>query len=73
MDVLIGRLKPRICRNEEIGGVLGMEGKDKGDRKKNDFWILTRPPVTERYKGKIESKRRFRIFIECPIIVMSSA
>ena len=56
-----------------MDGLIGRQGFVGMKKKKDDFWILTRPPVTERYKGKIESKRRFRIFIECPIIVMSSA
>jgi len=35
---LIGREKPRMLREETIGGELGREGKDEGERgKREDF------------------------------------
>ena len=54
-----GRVKPRVEREDVIGGELGIGGKERGERgKREDLCKLIKPPETVRYMGKMSLRRR---------------
>ena len=47
LDGVMGRVKPKMPREDDMGGEFGGVGNgDEGEtRKREDFWILINPPV----------------------------